>query len=363
MNSAPSRWEQGSDFHLLELPELGDPELPRGADLYASGRDAMRALIWHGISQHGWKVIWVPSYFCQTVLHDIRVGGIEIRVYPDGPLDPADRPISLESDEPGAVLTLNPFGLRTTSRPIQPLPDKLWVVEDHTHDPWSSVVVNSNADYALASLRKTIPIPDGGVLWSPKGLPLPLCPPPSQARNAASLTKLGGMTLKQLYLAGVSDDKNGARHMLVTGENGFGGYEISGMPSHTRGLLTHFPARLWREKRLQNFRRLSSTLETVPGISVFAPANGSAVPFSVVIRTDLPCQREDLRDRLLSSRIYPAILWSLDRPEVSGLRDLDIELSHTILSVHCDARYDLDDMDKVSDVIRAAMAEIVGGSK
>jgi hypothetical protein len=40
------------------------------------------------------------------------------------------------------------------------------LVEDHSHDPFSPWAVGSSADYAFCSLRKTLPVPDGGLLWS-----------------------------------------------------------------------------------------------------------------------------------------------------------------------------------------------------
>ena len=54
------------------------------------------------------------------------------------------------------------------------------LIEDHTHDPFSTWAQQSTAHYAMASLRKTLPIPDGAILWSPQkmSLPKPTSPPP-----------------------------------------------------------------------------------------------------------------------------------------------------------------------------------------
>jgi len=359
MSNLDGRWEQGSDFHLSEYSEDEGPDLPMGAHLYGSGRDALRALIAFGVNRHGWKVLWVPSYFCQTVLQGIRIEGIELRGYHDSPLDSSLDPIELESSDCGAILILNPFGLRASNRPVVRSSPGIWVVDDHTHDPWSASARNSSADYCVASLRKTIPIPDGGIVWSPRCLPLPHCPPASRDRTNASLAKLGGMVLKELYLKGASDDKDRARRFLVQGENGFGDFEISGMPSHTKGLLSTFPARSWRTKRLQNFRHLSTLLSSINGIRTLVPESEFAVPFSVVIRTETAQSRNYLREQLLQSRIYPAVLWSLEHPEVSNVRTEDIDLGRTSLSIHCDGRYDSEDMNKVAETIRIAMSASV----
>ena len=38
------------------------------------------------------------------------------------------------------------------------------LIEDHIHDPLSDWSQSSNADYAVASLRKTLPVPIGAML-------------------------------------------------------------------------------------------------------------------------------------------------------------------------------------------------------
>jgi len=357
VNEPGLRGESGSEFYLPELGPSGDPDLPPACDLYASGRDAMRSLLAFGVSELGWQVLWVPTYFCQTVVRDIRTEGLEIRSYPDSPLDDPGQPIIIEDERAGAILLLNPFGLRTRSRPVSSTCCRLWVVEDHTHDPWSPSVANSQADYVLASLRKTVPIPDGGFLWSPKGLRLPPLPEPTQQRSAASLLKLAGMALMRLYLEGSIDDKDKARSLLLAGEEGIARGQISGMPSHTRALLEAFPAHEWRNRKRQNFNRLSAHLGGNPSLAILRPTAEQAVPFSLVLQTLSHPAREELRNYLIGMRVYPAVLWSLDNPQVSGIRAEDLTLSRQMLSIHCDGRYDLSDMDAIARIIHFRLGQ------
>jgi len=347
------RWESGSEFHLPELGNGGKPNLPPSSHLYASGRDAMRSLFAYGLNELGWQVLWVPTYFCQTVIRDVRMDGLEILSYPDSPLDDPEQPIVIDGEKAGAILLLNPFGLRTGIRPLSEGSLHLWTIEDHTHDPWSSAVLHSKADFALASLRKTVPVPDGGLLWSPKGLTLPPVPQATTHRSTASLLKLAGMALKRLYLEGSFDDKDRARFLLVAGEENIAVGDISGMPSHTRALLESFPACAWRVRRRQNFNRLAAHLADDQSLSIFQPIHDRAVPFSLIVRVSTHSAREELRNHLIRMRIYPAVLWSLEDPQVGGIRPEDFELSRQMLSIHCDARYSLADMDSVGDAIRS----------
>src|SRR5690606_7795309 len=128
--------------------------------LYGSGRDALRALLRHGKTQLGWQRLLIPSYFCQDVAASFT-RELPTEVYVDRPgLRPDERAIATREGD--AVLNVNLFGFRTAQWAFK-LPG-VAVIEDHTHDPWSAWAATSQADFAVASLRKTLPLPDGGVL-------------------------------------------------------------------------------------------------------------------------------------------------------------------------------------------------------
>jgi hypothetical protein len=60
-------------------------------------------------------------------------------------------------------------------------------------------------------------------------------------------------------------------------------------------------------------------------------------PFSVILKCKSNEEREQLRKHLIQHCIYPAILWTL--PEDSPFDEAKA-YADTMLSVHCDARYD-----------------------
>jgi hypothetical protein len=84
------------------------------------------------------------------------------------------------------------------------------------------------------------------------------------------------------------------------------------------------------------------------------------VPFSFVGVFDEPGQREAMREHLLRRDIYPTVLWPLDNPVVAGIGVDDLALSQRMLSIHCDWRYSIEDMDTVAEVVQAGMTQIVG---
>jgi hypothetical protein len=139
------------------------------ASLFASGTDALVALVRWGASRHGWRRVWLPSYYCPEVpagLAALERDGIELLAYSDHLLT---EPPAIEAilAEPGDVIVVaNQLGIRRRPDPGRAVVPGAVVVEDHSHDPGSAWARASGADYAFASLRKTLPIPDGGAAWT-----------------------------------------------------------------------------------------------------------------------------------------------------------------------------------------------------
>lgn len=348
-------WEQGSEYHWDTprfAPEPASPWIGAGV-LFGSGRDALRGLICHGMRIRGWHRIWVPTYYCQEVLESMRSTGIIIAGYPDNPFVPAHLP-NLAMIEPGDVLfQVNYFGLR--SKPAHGQVDEKFteIIEDHTHDPWSDWALNSSADWCVASLRKTLPIPDGGVVWSPRGHKLPPSVPPTAERSSAASAKLAAMVLKGLYLHGGPVSKDYFRQIAVAGEKEIASGDISGISDFTRGVLPTLPANRWRQVRQRNCRTLLWGLRGLKWVRMLTPPQGTrSVPFSGIIVFDTPERRDHVRSLLIAHRVYPSVLWPLEEADQLAVADGDLDFSRRMLSLHCDMRYGPRDMIRVAMLIR-----------
>ncbi|MGB0590569.1 MAG: hypothetical protein ACPGU1_12905 [Myxococcota bacterium] len=355
----PNRWEHGSEFHwpLAESDEadLGArPWASRGA-LLGSGRDALRLIIQHGLSTLDWERLWVPSYMCQHVVEALVETGISCVVYEDAPTQAGPTADTLNPSPRDVVLLVNYFGLRDSS--IQDGVDLggATLIVDHTHDPLSEWAHDRRADYAIASLRKTVPIPDGGVLWSPKGHALPAPPEITETRAMAAQAKWKAMRLKGHYLAGELVNKADFRALAFDGEADIARGAISGMYPASEVRLDALPLGSWRARRRANHDVLVSALAEVTGLKVLTGSEGSC-PFSAFLVCEEPAQRDLVRTALIEARIYPAVLWPMDTPALSGVSEAHCALADRTLSVHCDMRYDPEDMARVATVIAEACA-------
>ena len=340
----PARWEHGSDFDWsCAQGRLEAPWSRRAHTLWGSGRDALRAVLAWGRAEHGWERVLVPTFFCQEVARALA-RELPLAVYADSPVDPT--PERVEASERDVVLVVNTYGMRTKIR----VDTRAVVVEDHTHDPLSAWAFESEADYAVASLRKTLPLPDGGIVWSPSGRPLPRERAVTEAHSRAAYDRLAAMVLKRRYLAGHAVQKTAFRARALSGQQAIGAGEISGITPLSRARLRTVPALAWRAARARRLETFRATLGPLPGARLLE------APFAATLLFAMPALRERVRAALHEKRIYPAVLWSLESPVVPGVPARHLDLSRRVLSLHCDFRYDDNDMRRVAAAVQAALA-------
>lgn len=337
--------EFGSDFHYINTYESDRAHLTgifRGALLLANGRQCIVSLI----RQYGWKRIWIPVFFCYEVIETIKEHtGIVVKFYEDTPL--REKMVDkLPFKEGDVLLRMNYFGLREfRSENAIPVP----VIEDHTHDLLGHWALYSNADWCFASLRKTLPLPEGGMLWSPKGhrLPCGLVSTDDNERTAGK--RWMAMKMKRDYLDGALSDKEAFRKLYVETEGWFDVAELSLIDKRSREYIEHLDINAWQGAKRRNWQLLYSLLSDK--IQVLQPEDDSCTMFSLVVLTDSKEQRDTLRQRLIESNVYPAILWPV--PDTTSLEVQDF--SHRMLSVHCDGRYTEDDIQQLANIVNQAI--------
>jgi hypothetical protein len=278
-------------------------------------------------------------------------------VYDNNPFENQGKWNKLPLKAGDVILAVNYFGLGYQPDYTAINREQVEIIEDHTHDPWSQWAGNSQADWCIASLRKTLPIPDGGVLWSPRNLPLPQPVDFTTGRKMASLEKLAGMMLKKHYLDGLPVRKTVFRELAISGEDGIASGEISAMSPWTREMINTFPVESWRNKRICNYLRLAEQVKTCSWLEVPVDIPPGTCPISVPLVFDKPARRNYMRQRLIENSIYPTILWDLTNPVVDNISAETIDLSKRILCIHCDMRYAIEEIDYIGEKIMSYATE------
>lgn len=332
--------EFGSDFHYIQ-DYRGDNAFFRHyseAHFYASGRHALEALY----KQQNWKRIWIPDYFCYEVVNYFLSNGLNIVFYNDNPIMDRKEYTGLDFQDGDALLRVNYFGFRAKRSNANIL---VPVVEDHTHDLIGQWAIQSDADWCMASLRKTLPVAMGGMLWSPKGKELPLSLKPTEKGLKIAETRYQAMKMKTDYLKN-GGDKEAFRAKYINTEEAIDGLALSGIDGESYDIVTDFNVQLWTDIKQDNWSIVQKNIGERFTVLPYEDRL-SVHPFSIIILFDNNQDRERFRKYLIENNIYPAILWHV--PE--GASQESIDFGNRMLSIHCDARYSRISIEKMCEII------------
>ena len=353
------QWEVGSEFNWSEqfLRSSTDANwFPRSYELFSTGTACLKAIYSSSLSAAKSKRprIHLPSFYCMAVARSLAAD-FDISWYSDVPSECAPDLKSIEAEPEDFLLILNTFGLRdrtdwtrwTAQHPA------VITIEDHSHDPFSNWAQTSTADYAFASLRKTLPTPDGGLLYSPQGHPIPR-PKPSHSEGAGK--RLTAMLLKNAFLRGCAIDKNVYRQLEIASHvdleseldaaaswftrNVIQALDIAGMRRRKQENIDHF-----LERAMNQPSRLWSPLSK-------ATLSTEGVPLNVIVTCTDREVRDSLRRYLIGKNIFTAIHWSLDE-KIAAPDPLAKALADRVLTVPVDFRYGIDDVDRVFEIMLA----------
>jgi hypothetical protein len=342
-----ARWEIGSEFEWPDRaagPYVAWPEPHRS---YALAQHAGVA-VWRQCKTGSARVptLWIPDFFCPPVVEMWSRAGIPIERYPDDPRWTDPEWPSLRPDPGDLVLAVNYFGCRAGEawQEWKRHHVEVHLLEDHSHDPVSNWASGSNADYAFASLRKTLPVPDGAIVWSPTGRDLP--PPPTTNDVTGSALKLAAMVLKRDYLAGRRDDK-AFRAFQVEGEAAMlSEQDLAISPWSTALLAAGFPT-AFRDRRRTNWHAFVNIARNVKGCSLLDVQPGAVGVFNPVIVLEDRKQRDAVRAALVQHNVYPPVHWV----QSSSAPPRVVDLADRILTMPLDQRYDSADAAGVARIV------------
>lgn len=340
--------EFGSDFHTIGSykNEMSNRTVyPNGYLLLADGRQCILELIRH----YKWKRIWMPAYFCYNIIEYIQTNSdVEIAYYEDYPgCDDGHAVASLPYKDGDALFRMNYFGLRTfRSEREVPVP----VVEDHSHDLVGDWAKQSDADWCIASLRKIIPIPEGGIIWSPKGYNLSNDYQSSAANEELSRKRWKAMDDKSKYLQGLVDEKDGFRKLYLETEDAFDVLDSSSIDDQSKGYFETFDIEAWNSSKKKNWEVLRDLFVSC-NVDVVCPENRELVPFSLIAVFETEEKRNDIRKKMIEESIYPAVLWNVPSHVSENVKDF----SNRMLSIHCDGRYDENDIEIMQNKLQKVL--------
>ena len=349
-------WEVGSEFDWSDdfiSPVGAKVNLPSHYELFATGCASLLGLekILNRKRNKSLK-LHLPCFFCMEAAKKLGKA-FSIRWYRDLPTQKYPDFNTLNASSGDLVLAVNLFGIRS---------GKVWhdwlkthndviLIEDHSHDPFSTWALQSQADYAMASLRKTLPIPDGAMIWSGKNR---LLPKASELESDGAYKRLSAMLLKRAYLNGGDVAKDTYRQLEIESQESLNDVRNDKISAFSTNVLNSLDVNQFRKRREANIRHflsLSLSKQDQNWQPLFNTWSDGSVPFNSIIVCRNQEIRDSLRKYLIYKNIFPPIHWS--QPH-NGMTSNDLEaisLSKKILTIPTDQRYSPDDILRIVEIL------------
>lgn len=332
--------EVGSEFWLEREPE----NLSQRDGYYVlSGRTAIDIIIQDILKTRKIEKVYMPAWCCDSMVAPFLAHGTQINLY-DVSFDWRVNCHTDGTDYTDIFYVTNYFGYENTLpvETIKEFKDQGSVIlYDSTHsflmenDPYLAL-----ADYSFASIRKWMGLIGGAVVNGVKDCALKPYPFLACKEKAMRMKKAfieGDTSIdKQVFLGLYAE----FGHHLA---EDFQGYEMDDL---SYGLYKSEDLSAMRRKRKENAKYLHEHLKSVKFIGELTD---NAVPLFVPVFFDTTEQRNAVRKKLIEAQIYCPIHWP--KPTLIPADFEANKIYDTELSLICDQRYNVEDMQRIVAVI------------
>jgi hypothetical protein len=352
--------EIGSEFWIEEkinkntnsLFQLNERSLS-----FLSGRTALDFIIRDAKVEKRIQKIYIPSYCCHTMIVPFIRNDIEIVFYDVYASE--ENGITYEIPNLGigdALYIIKYFGYkqRYPKEVTNAKENGCLIIEDETHSYFNKTT-NSSADYSYSSFRKWTYL--SGIAIAKKKNSSFLIPTRNQTnikyidmRNKAALNKRDFIVYKKGNKEKFLKDFNQAEQLL---EIDYCDYVAD--QDAVRNLQS-INIDYIREKRRANAKVLLDGLKEINDVlPIFKCLNEEDCPLFVpiLVKEDT---RDELRKHLIDKEIYCPVHWPLSS-EHKGISKMAHSLYSEELSLICDQRYGIDDMNRILREIKEFFTE------
>lgn len=344
-----SSFELVGDKYLTQTTSRRFPWEEASSIIYVeSGRQAL-AVVEAELRSQGHTHLHVPSYLCDSMIYPFQINSWTLRQLPvDGDL--AVRPRNLLSQVTAGVLLHTPYFGRQDSPAMLDALDTLRrrgvvVLVDETHRVFSDP--SPVADIRVASLRKFLPLYDGGYVTGLSGQLHPSLQNSPPESEIAVLRRIAMLSKSNALASG--DDNQTYRALFARAEHAT---EIRTQPAHMSeesiSLLHRLDIDLIRRTREINSILLAETLGQSDRFRVINPPTEDLLPSHLVLETD---DVSGLQQYLARQRIYCPIHWPPSEvlPRAGNWPD-------RYISLPIDHRYSEPDMMRMAACIQTFFA-------
>lgn len=306
------------------------------------------------------NTVYIPSYCCSSMLQPFIDRNIDIEYY-DMKIDSHGINYIIDfQKEVDLFFAISYFGFSQSNMDtvITKYREKeIIVIEDITHRLLSQSNYSEAADYWIASIRKWIPIPSGGIAIKSTGLFLEqtITPPPNTVIN----NKIKAMKQKSKYMNTFFYQKKSAekvkkdfsqRYSKFANELNLD-YKNYAIDKKSELILLAADINKIKKKRIENAQFLYNELKDCVKLKFLFKKLDCQMDcplFVPIVIEDF--YRDNLKRLLIENEIYCPSHWP--NPDPEKLTVYKNPIYNQELSIICDQRYELKDMQRIVKVIK-----------
>lgn len=326
---------------------------------YVSGRTALDAILYDIQRCNECRSAYLPSYFCSSMVAPFLKNGINIKFY--SVIFSNGKLVIDYKEEHGCdiVYFMEYFGYYDAN--VHEFINfeskkKVIIIQDATHSLMQEKPCSKLADYVFVSFRKWTAVLGAGIAikmrasFDRKMDDLPIYKNYINVREQAMTLKAGFMKGQMIEKKLFLDMFNGAESLL---DEDYAGY---GIDSQSKKIIDSLDISYIRKKRLENANLLINELKDCENMTLMfseLPDGDCPLHVPVLVKGNL---RNVLRKYLINQQVYCPIHWPL--VECYAIRESDKQIYNSELSLLCDQRYEIEEMEHEVYLIKGFMAEV-----
>lgn len=302
------------------------------------------------------KVALLPSFTCESVISPFLIRGYEVYPYPVGRdlyLHWRQFKTAIDQFNPSVILTHPYFGFNTTEElrshiGEQRLNNGIVFIEDMTQSMFSEFKPLP-ANFHVGSVRKWLPVPDGAFVTVPFNC--------DEEDSELVKAKMKALTAKGNYILNGKGDKDSFRNDFSFAERILDSRKRAYyMSSIAREIYARTDIKELQNRRWINYRFLLNSLISDSSLSdkievILTNLSSGVCPFhfSVFVKEG----RRELQQYLAKNDIYATIIWKCPKEFEAVINDDARYVYDHILCFHVDQRYNIDDMKRILNALKA----------
>lgn len=319
---------------------------------YLSGRTALGAILDDICLSAQWKhqaLAYLPSYCCHTMIEPFLRHGMRVEFY-TVKFENGEFKQEIDASKVcDVILVLDYFGYGREHRHTL---QNATVIRDMTHSVFSRHAYTDDADYTFTSLRKWGAVAGAAIAIKRNGAWLTEA---ATKQNTAYLSlRYTGYRDKARYLVGEAGVDKGYLQTFQQAESLLES-DYQNYAADAESLRNAENLGGYVLQRRKNAEHLLSGLQKTSIVEPLFPSlNDGDVPLFVPVAVK-DGKRNELRRYLIENSVYCPVHWPLS--SLHKINSEERELYDTELSLVCDQRYSVTDMDRQLNMIRRFESE------